>query len=56
VKNKWFETWIMAPFVAAPAIIIDPFTLYCCALGDGGPDGSPAEDDETADPVESSKE
>lgn len=55
MKNNWFETWILAPLVAAPAIIIDPFTLYCCALGDDGPDASPDEDDERADLVESSE-
>jgi hypothetical protein len=56
VKSNWFETWILAPLVAAPAIIVDPFTFYCCALGDDGPDGPPKEDDETTHPLESSDE
>jgi hypothetical protein len=56
VKNNWFETWILAPLLAPPAIIVDPFTFYCCALSDDGPNGSStAEDDQTADLVESSE-
>jgi hypothetical protein len=56
VKNNWFETWILAPFLTPPAIIVDPFTFYCGVLGDDGPDGSAAEDDDVIDLVESSEE
>jgi hypothetical protein len=56
VRNNWFETWILAPLLAPPAIIVDPFTFYCCALGDDGPDASRAENDETANLIECSEE
>jgi hypothetical protein len=56
VKNNWFETWILAPLLAPPAIIVDPFTFYCCVLGDDGPDGPAAEDDDAIDVVDSSEE
>jgi hypothetical protein len=36
VKSNWLETWILAPLLVPPAIILDPFTFYWNELVEAG--------------------
>jgi hypothetical protein len=56
VKNNWFEAWIVTPLLEPPMMIADPFTFYCCVLGNDGSHGLAADDGEAIDAVESSDE
>jgi hypothetical protein len=46
MEKDWLSPWMLAPFLAVPVIILDPYTLYCSALGDPEVlDGSPSAHD-----------
>ena len=45
MKRNWFETWILTPLLAPPAIILDPFTFYSSELVESADSDAPLFED-----------
>ena len=56
MASNWFERWILEPLLASPAVILDPFTLYCGLLGDEGHEGLTPDEGNAAELGESLQE
>lgn len=53
METNWFDPWMLAPLLAAPAIIVDPYTVYCLLEARDVAVNSPIMDD-AADAVNAS--
>ena len=52
MKTNWFDGWILEPLLTLPAIVLDPFTLYCWATLENELDGVPSSADDDPAAVE----